>query len=336
MTGESSGGIEWPDSSSSSTGGADESSSTGEPVRVNPRSETTEDACVDVTVEVEPVIPTVMLVIDQSGSMTGSFQGVSRWDAVYETLMGPDGVVLSLEHRVNFGLALYTSYNGFEGGSGFPAGQCPVITGAEPALGNHAALDAIYSPAEPADETPTGDALVALTGPLAAIEGPKAFIVATDGEPDTCKQPNPQEGQQESLDAASAAFALGIETYVLSVGGDVSAMHLQELANAGVGLDPSDGLAPFYQALSPEQLVVAFDAIIADLISCEFDLEGVIQGEACEGDVYLNGQLLECGSDWDALDDSTIELLGEACLEVKSGSAATVEAEFPCGAVYVP
>src|SRR5262245_63952803 len=43
--------------------------------------------CADVHVTVAPVVPTLVLLIDQSGSMTEDFGELERWDAVYRTLM---------------------------------------------------------------------------------------------------------------------------------------------------------------------------------------------------------------------------------------------------------
>ena len=37
-------------------------------------------------------------------------------------------------------------------------------------------------------------------------EDPTIFILATDGEPDTCAQPNPQEGQPEALASEHERF----------------------------------------------------------------------------------------------------------------------------------
>src|SRR5690349_20845582 len=51
----------------------------------NPDSQT--DGCTDITVTVTPVIPTIVLQVDRSGSMTEDFSGQSRWSALYETLM---------------------------------------------------------------------------------------------------------------------------------------------------------------------------------------------------------------------------------------------------------
>src|SRR5258707_665443 len=64
--------------------------------------------------------------------------------------------------------------------------------------------------------------------------GAKIIVLATDGEPDTCEEPNPQNGGPAAIAAASTAFSAGIHTYVLSVGGDVRSA--QQMANAGAGL----------------------------------------------------------------------------------------------------
>lgn len=293
------------------------------------------DGCAEIDVSVEPTIPTVVLLVDQSGSMDNDFAGQPRWDAVYATLMDPDaGVVKPLESSVRFGLALYSSVDGFEGG------ECPMLTEVEPALNNHMAIDAIYEPADPIDETPTGESLAAVANALAASpdDGPKVIVLATDGEPDTCAEPNPQNGQEEALAAAQAAHAAGVETYVISVGDDVSQDHLQEMANAGVGLDPQGvELATYYQALDTDDLIDAFDEIISGVTSCVFELEGIVDLDlVCEGTVELDGVELECMTDWHLLDPSTLELLGDACETLQDGEPHTLTATWPCGAVSIP
>lgn len=290
-----------------------------------------DDGCTEVEVSVEPTIPTVVLLVDQSGSMDANFSGQERWDAVYDTLMDPDnGVVKPLESTVRFGLALYTN----------TGGGCPDLTEVAPALNNHGAIDTIYAPEGPEGDTPTGDSIDVVAAQLDEVteEGPKVIVLATDGEPDTCAQPNPQEGQPEALKAAQDAFDMGIETYIISVGNDVSDTHLQEMANAGVGLDPIGiELAPFYKALDPDQLVAAFDEIIGGVISCTLEIDGIVElDQACEGSVELDGQELECGVDWELSDPSTLELLGEACATLQDGEPHTVTASWPCGAVTIP
>lgn len=290
--------------------------------------------CVDVTVDVEPVIPTLVMLIDQSGSMTSDFNGVSRWNAVYDTLMdSTDGVVLQLEDRVRFGLALYTSNGGDAGGT------CPMMVEEPPVLNNYVAIDTTYAPEGPGGDTPTGDSIDVVAATLMAFPepGPKGIVLATDGEPDTCEVPNPQTGQAEAIAAAQNAYTDGISTYIISVGNQVSEQHLQEMANAGVGKLPTDMMdpAPFYQALDSQQLVDAFQAIIAEFVSCEFTLNGEITGDPCDGTIEIDGQEIDCGVDWDATSSDTIELLGDACELIKDGEDHTIEVTFPCGSVEV-
>jgi hypothetical protein len=293
-----------------------------------------ESGCRDVAVTIDPVIPTVVLLVDQSGSMTDDFSGMARWDALYDTLMGPGAVVEQLESSVRFGLTLYTSMDGNAGGT------CPMLTIVPPALDNLAAIDAIYGPTAPVDETPTGESLALVAGDLAAFAepGPKAIVLATDGEPDTCATPNPQEGQQIVLDAVQAAYADDIETYVISVGDEVGAGHLQDVANLGVGKlldDPNP--APYWQAFDAQDLVTAFQEIIGSFVSCTIPIDAIVDVlQQCEGTVLLDDVELECGVDWQMQDESTLELLGDACEALQNGQMHTVEASWPCGVVNIP
>ena len=166
----------------------------------------TDAGCADLQVTVDQPPPTLVLLIDQSGSMTSNFGGQDRWDAVEETLFDPgNGVVGQLEDRVRFGMALYTSQGGFGGGT------CPQLVEAAPAIGNRDTLASIYAQNQPKGDTPTGESLIAVAEDLAnaGLEGPLAVVVATDGEPDTCAEPNPQNGQPESIAGAQYAHGLG-------------------------------------------------------------------------------------------------------------------------------
>lgn len=293
------------------------------------------DDCPSIQVEVEQTPPTIVLLVDQSGSMTDNFQGVSRWDAVDQTLFDDGaGVVYQRQDAVRFGLSLYTSDGGFGGG------ECPMLTEAAPAFGNADALAQLFDDNDPESDTPTGDSIDGVAPVLAALDvpGPKIIALATDGEPDTCEVPNPQEGQEEAVTAAQAAFAMGVETKIISVGNDVSDAHLQEMANAGVGLPPDDAMKePFFKALEPQDLIDAFDAIIGDAISCEFEVDGIVDlDQMCEGTVTLDDVELECPVEWTMLDESTLVLLGEACETLKNGEPHEVTATFPCGAIMIP
>jgi hypothetical protein len=286
------------------------------------------DGCPDVVVKFEKQIPTDMLLNDQSGSMTAAFGNGNRWDVLYDVLMNAnDGIVKTLQNDIRFGLALYTSDGGSAGGT------CPMLTKVPLALGNYAAIDAAYNPQSPAGDTPTGESVAAVAKDLAAntAVGPKIIVLATDGEPDTCAVPNPQTGQADSVKAVQDAFAQGIKTFVISVGAEVSDAHLQDVANAGVGMNG----APFYKALDPQALVQAFDTIINGVRSCTLKLDGTVdQAGAASGKVSLDGMPLgyEDPNGWRLAAADEIELLGTACETIKQGDHSLL-VEFPCGIV---
>ncbi len=291
------------------------------------------DACADVVVKFEKQIPTVMLLIDQSGSMTAAFGNGDRWGVLYDTLMnGNNGIVKALQNDVRFGLALYTSNGGSAGG------VCPMLTKVPLALANYTAIDNVYKPESPQGDTPTGESITSVTKDLVAFNevGPKIIVLATDGEPDTCAVPNPQMGQPESIKAAQDAFAAGVKTFVISVGSEVSDGHLQDVANAGAGL-PIGGAdkAPFYKALDPQALVNAFNTIINGVRSCTLKLNGTVDAAgAAAGKVSLDGMLLDYNdpNGWRLNAPDEIELLGTSCDAIKMGDHS-ITVEFPCGIV---
>jgi hypothetical protein len=294
------------------------------------------EGCGNVTATLTQVVPTVWLLLDQSTSMDEDFGDTTRWLAMQETLFDPDqGIVSELQTVVRFGMSLYTSDGGFEGGA------CPILTEIGPALDNGQAMAATLDGVEPTGDTPTGESLAVVAAELVAYEdgdGPKIIVLATDGEPDTCAAPNPQTGQPESLAACAMAYEQGLSVYVVSVGDEVGVEHLQQMANVGVGkeLDDPDP-APYYQALDPEALVAAFDAIIGGIVSCELVIEGIVDPEtACDGTVLLDGTPLVCGDDWEFQPPASLVLLGAACEALQDGSPHSVEASWPCDSIMIP
>ncbi|MBK8937448.1 MAG: VWA domain-containing protein [Polyangiaceae bacterium] len=290
-------------------------------------------ACPSVQITFAPTTPTVLLLVDQSGSMTESFGNGNRWDVLYDTLMDSNnGIVAQLEDQVRFGFALYTGQDG----------TCPLLSEVNIALGNYDEIDAVYGNAGPLGDTPTGDSITAVLPELLAFAepGPKAIVLATDGEPDTCEVPNPQTGQGEAIAAAQAAFNAGVTLYIIAVGGDVSAQHQQDMANAGTGkpLDGSQGNSPYYPANDQSALANAFTEIINGVRSCILTLEGTVDPtKAGEGQVFLDGMELGYNdpNGWQLNSPSEIELLGTACETIQDGNH-TVTGDFDCGIIGPP
>lgn len=314
-----------PDSSSSTS--SDDGTTSGD----ESGSSTTMD-CPSTAVTFEPIVPTVVLLVDQSGSMTANFGDSERWDAVRDALIDPvGGVIVTLQDEVRFGVALYTSQNGDDGGT------CPILTEDAPEIGNLDDITTLFNGNTPQDETPTGESIEAVAAGLLAdpSRGPKIIVVATDGEPDTCAQPNPQEGQSLAIEATEAAYGSGVETFIISVGSDISESHLQEMANAGVGWMPGDEDAPFYVPADQDALVADFREIINGVRSCVFELDSeILPGQEDQGTVTVNGVEIpyDDPDGWVVNDSAEIELLGAACQAIQDGDV-DVQVEFTCQAL---
>jgi hypothetical protein len=296
--------------------------------------------CVDLEVDFERVTPTVVLLIDQSGSMTQPFEnGVNRWNTLVSTLTDPqNSLIKKLESSVRFGMSLYTSSGGF--GDGPTPRECPILTSVDIALDNFSGLSSALSLQAngPKGDTPTAESMASVAGQLRAFaeDGPKSIILATDGDPDTCEDNDSHGDGAKALSVAAveAAYADGIATHVISVGDEVTASHLKALAVAGAG---GDANAEAFTALDTAALVNAFNAIIGSVRTCDFTLAGTVEGtDAPRGTVVLDGQALVYGDPdgWEMTDESTVRLLGQAC-ETAQADASGISMSFPCDAIQI-
>lgn len=312
--------------------------------------------CADIEVAATRVTPTIILVVDKSGSMNADFSGgKSRWDVVRETLIDPDdGIVPPLVNQVRFGLALYTATDEVNEDYQPAVGECPRLDLTPPDRDNLKQISDGYMPiswrgstvvprgASIGWDTPTGDAIDGVVkwlkseGELPSPTGdPVVLLLATDGAPDRCEACDPQntpEARKEVVDAVTAAYKdHGVTTYALFVGSATTSIkeHMNDVAEAGHGNDS------FYEATDATALQTQLGAIIQGQVTCDLKLDGEIPEleDACDGTVRLDGIALECGTDWKATSTSTIEILGTACDELKAGKELT--ATFPCGGIVL-
>jgi hypothetical protein len=299
-----------------------------------------------VNLTLSKVIPTVVMLVDQSGSMTTAFGNGTRWTVLRDSLMNPDGgIVKTLENDVRFGLALFT----WDGKHSITT--CPEVTTVGVALGNYAAINSVYQDAAPIDNTPTGDSLLKVAGitdggfvdgglVLMQSDGPKAIIIATDGDPDSCasKGTNDNASQQFTVNAAALVYDAGVKVYDVAVSSTLNAQKQQQVANAGVGLDPDAGDAAVYRADDQQTLIDAFTTIITSTRSCSFTMNGTINpGQESRGTLTLNNVPLVFNdpNGWKLTSPSTIELVGNACTTVKTTADAMLSARFPCDAATI-
>jgi hypothetical protein len=302
--------------------------------------------CQELSVVPTPQVPTVLLLVDNSSSMFETMP--PAWPLLYTALMDETmGVVKSFESKVRFGFA---AYKGSTTPSAETAPACATWAKVGPALDNFAAIDAVYKPiAWPIDhpkwETPTGHAINMAAADLAAYmpdpPGPKFILLVTDGNPNTCLIMDPQCGQDLSIKAAQDAYAQGIGLFAMGIGDIVAQpnagcptaarcgqLHLQDLANAGVGapVQPTPGcddptasgctfkhescnqdqtLKATYTPAAPDvgtpfsvdtrnadataELVSTLNGLLANVISCTVEMDAIVAGNPALGTVTVGG-----------------------------------------------
>jgi hypothetical protein len=203
--------------------------------------------------------------------------------------------------------------------------------------------------------------------------GPKYILLVTDGNPNTCGALDPQCGSDESIKAVQDAKALGIGTFAIGIGdiiagnsgcepawGRCGPLHLQDLANAGQGLPvaaPPDqlkyqactptqmlaatyataletpGAAPFYTAANAAELETAIRGLLNSVVSCTYDMNATVVGNAALGTVKINGADVTYNdpNGWKLEDNKVqITLQGAACDTFKAMPGSKLFVSFPC------
>ncbi len=322
---------------------ADNSNIQVDPLETDPEEDEPDDAptCVEGEVEFEAIVPQVWLLLDQSGSMSSNLGDVSRWEALGSVLLGDPndaedrGVVGDFEDRVAFGATFYTS-----GASS--SSSCVLALESVALAGNsYSAIRHRYNQLAPSGGTPTAESIAAVVSVASTSDltgGPKLLVLATDGAPGVCA-PHSGEATTEVENEVEAAFATGIQTFAISIDDGTDSVHMQRVANLGVGL-PADAEdpAPFYTADSQEQLKLAFSTILDDVPrSCVFSLNGEVDRDnAGEGTVTLAGEELSYQADggWRLKQADQVELVGDACDQIQAGEE-DLDITFPCS-VFTP
>ncbi len=292
--------------------------------------------CPRVDFTAKLITPSILLLIDRSDSMLDAFGNTTRWRAVRDALTAPmTGVVTTLQSKAYFGSMIYfTSDN---------SDTCPVLITRPRALDNAAAI-AMDLQQDPIREawTPTRKSIDAAVASFAAApapaDSPKFIVLATDGNPsgdgDNCKTYGTPAERTGTIAAAQAAFAANIRLFVLSVAEAADAQYVQELANAGAGVQAGQPNAPVFVGNDPAQLTTSFNTIIRGVVTCDVTITGsVTQEQAGQAVVRLNGRTLTFGTDWVLIGDRTLRLQGQACTDFKNAETPMVNGDFPCGTV---
>lgn len=301
------------ESSESESESSESESETGTGESTESDSGTTE-SCQPSAIDLASDPPTVVFLLEQASHMDQDFDGSSRWASAGFALFDPlQGVAPVWEDEMRLGLTSFTSFNGNQGGS------CPVLVESAPTLANAVAMQETWLAAQPEDENPVGDAVAAVSADLAMDPSPgsKTIVLLTARNPDTCDDPNPQDGALEAEMAVEAAYQAGVGTRLITLG-NVATAYAQALANVGVGLQAQGvDMAPWSSPDDLDQLIADLDATLTSLRSCSFTLAQplVPEGEqACS--LEFDGQLLTLDDPdgWSVDSGATLLLQGAACI----------------------
>ncbi|MDC0718037.1 vWA domain-containing protein [Nannocystis bainbridge] len=295
--------------------------------------------CDSEETEVVPVPPSVLLILDKSGSMSmekwdhdakPQTAEVTRWTSLHQVV---EGVVTTFDEEVHFGVKLYPK---IDAGSFVNVGACEVTPGVEvPIAAMNAAAVLAGIPAAGfavLGGTPMETGLKRGYEYLKTLDpGLQRFaILVADGEiSDTCQGENFLEAQA----AVEETFNdFGIPTYVVGIDVDPSTSEqLSTLALAGG--KPKPGPEPFYQTANQNELQAAIQQIVKDTLSCVIAVDPA-PSEPELFEVWIDGQpvpeVASCAEDgyvW-SVPHTEVTLCGAACDMLKE--TGKVQALYFC------
>ncbi|MGH7327119.1 MAG: VWA domain-containing protein, partial [Polyangiaceae bacterium] len=242
--------------------------------------------CIPGNFTLKKAQPSVMFVLDASGSMSETFSpdGSSRWQVLTQSL---GSALPSVDSSMQIGGLIFPS--------GHSPNTCAVPASADlaPATGNVAALIDLMQGTDPLGGTPTADAIATAATELLGIRAAsaaRAIVLATDGGPNcnpnldkttcTCADPVQTQCGAESelclddtrtVQTISDNASAGLPTYVIGIhdpGDTQNDTVLNAMADAG-GRARS-GSPHYYPATSASDLGDALVSIRDQLGSCTY------------------------------------------------------------------
>lgn len=274
-------------------------------------------------------MPSIVFVVDGSGSMCAPFGSVTRWQALRSALLDPSaGFIYRLQSSVRFGASIYDGTVDMTLASNDPfsviatppcallssallppGGMCPQLLEVMPArLDSAMAIDMAFPEAELGGSTPTHKVLEHVMDELIpTLQEPapdgqpmgKVYVIlATDGAPnDICVGGVGGDGvaqQQAVVDAVDRGARAGITTWVISLadGDPALQMHLDQVAKHG---DPQNGAARTFNPTDPDELLNTLAQLLGGAVGCHVTLNGTVTiGQECLGTVEQDGARIPC------------------------------------------
>lgn len=318
--------------------------------------------CDEIKVTLKPIVPSMQLVLDKSGSMLTLWDHdanpntatVTRWFSLYAVV---DKLLTNFNAKFNFGMNLFPSKSA---NGNYNSGACPVNANVEVPVSplNKDAILAVL----PAQNnmtikggTPAAAGMTAAVNHLKTLDpmSPRLIALITDGAANCAANAIPpplfEMYDQTVHTVVDNAFKVDkIPTYVIGIAtanmvspvvmdGNPDGINpytkLNELAVLG-GKPKNNPNEKFYNANNQIELDAALDAIITDAQSCVIPLD-VEPGFPEFTKVKIGGvlipKIMNCGNQngWKYVDPAppyaAIELCGTACASLKQTGAADVE-----------
>jgi len=304
--------------------------------------------CDEVGFNIEALPPNLLILLDRSGSMSGTVPGtgLNRWEVARAAIIQ---VTATFQSMIRFGLATYSSC--LSGGCSAGAIQVPIT------LDNASAIDGFLSATagegssngaqvngqgliqylcDSGDpETSTGASLQALVGEstLASTDLDNAILLVTDGE----ESGSCVVGGNDGPTAAGHLLAQNppVSTYAVGfVGANVT--ELQNVATAG-------GTGQPYFADDPAELELALQTIAGNIVSCTYSLPGLDPtADTNQVNFYFDSVVVPyndgCsggtgGWTWTDQSHTQVEFCGQSCDQLTNHQISDVSATFGCQTV---
>ncbi len=341
-------------------------------VRDGPPPADATDLCGNVVVQITERI-NLYWVLDRSGSMADRLEGTAYSKYVGARFAIAD-TMRRIGHRVSVGAGVFprpvlTSAGCSAGGEVFetrPGDPASFGLGGKdgPVLQE---LLLVLGSLPTQGGTPVSGTLKVLEPIIAGLTGKTAVVLATDGAPNCnetaacgaekclvnlmgqcpvagscCDPDDPNGGPTQCLDddatlAGVRAIAdSGATVYVVGMpGSEIFASMLDDLAVAGGA--PREGSPKYYAASNADDLTSQLAEIgTAVAVQCEIQLEDAPVDPSLVN-VYLDTTLVPSDAEngWSWRDDRTIQLSGNACDDLRSGTYAQVQVAAGCP-TFVP
>lgn len=296
----------------------------------------------------KPNPPTILILLDQSGSMKEGEGGTTRWAAATSSV---SDAVKSLDGVANFGLIGFPTH---VISSDQDASQtCNAHLKSAPAPNNGDALAATINLTTPTiGHTPVRAALNLAKVELAKPEyadTARYVVLVTDGLPN-CKNIAPTHlgtsgfaNYEDPSDAVTALKNDGVTTFVVgySIAGlsqwsegveHVAVTYANNMAAAG-------GTGMHHAVSTGAQLEAVLNDITAQVAPCSFELDEAPRGGPSYVRVSIDGVDYALGdaNGWDLEGDKTVALRedGAACGVLRDGGEHSIQIQVECQPVVV-